>query len=136
MNSQRNYGIDLLRLLLMFMVCVLHVQGHGGILEAVPIGSLRHKVFWLIEIASYCAVDSFAIISGYTATNRKHRYEKIVSMWFQALFYSFVLTILLSILGIGDGVDKIDFSRSIFLVTFGQFWYVTAYFALFLRCQF
>ncbi|MGT2963782.1 acyltransferase family protein [Streptococcus acidominimus] len=131
MNQQRNYGIDLLRLVLMFMVCMLHVLGQGGILATVPVGSLGHRVFWLIEIASYCAVDSFAIISGYTATNRRHRYERIVSMWFQAFFYSFILTIFLSILGVGEGLDKLDFTRSIFLVTFGNFWYFTAFFALF-----
>lgn len=131
MNHQRNYGIDLLRFILMFMVCILHVLGQGGILEAVPIGSLGHKIFWLIEISSYCAVDSFAIISGYIATDGKHRYEKIVSMWFQAFFYSFILTIFLSILGVGNGLGTIDFKRSIFLVTFGGFWYFTAFFALF-----
>ncbi|MBF0787684.1 acyltransferase family protein [Streptococcus sp. 19428wC2_LYSM12] len=129
--NHRNYGLDLLRFVLMFMVCVLHVLGQGGILEALTAGSLRHKVFWLLEISSYCAVDSFAMISGYTAQNRKQRYEKIVSMWFQAFFYSFVLTIFLSLLGIGGGLGIIDIKRSVFLVTFGTFWYFTAFVVLF-----
>lgn len=34
MKTERNYGIELLRLCLMFMVCLLHVLGQGGILEA------------------------------------------------------------------------------------------------------
>lgn len=29
MEKQRNYGIDLLRLVLMLMVCLLHVLGRG-----------------------------------------------------------------------------------------------------------
>ncbi|MBQ5998579.1 MAG: hypothetical protein IJL70_03820 [Treponema sp.] len=32
-QNQRNYGIDLLRILAMYMVVVLHVLGCGGILE-------------------------------------------------------------------------------------------------------
>lgn len=28
----RNYGIDLLKILAMFMITILHTQGHGGIL--------------------------------------------------------------------------------------------------------
>ena len=33
-GSGRNHGIDLLRLVLMFMVCMLHTLGQGGILNA------------------------------------------------------------------------------------------------------
>ena len=33
-SSNRNYGIDALRLLLMFMVCILHTMGQGGVLGA------------------------------------------------------------------------------------------------------
>ena len=33
-GSGRNHGIDLLRLALMFMVCMLHTLGQGGILNA------------------------------------------------------------------------------------------------------
>ena len=31
-NNQRNYGIDILKRLAMFMITVLHTEGHGGIL--------------------------------------------------------------------------------------------------------
>ena len=34
MAQQRNHGIDLLRMVSMFMVVVLHVLGQGGILAA------------------------------------------------------------------------------------------------------
>ena len=75
MSKSHNYGIDLLRLVLMFMVCVLHVLGQGGVLDASSSFLIKNKIFWAMEILSYCAVDSFAIISGYMATNKPKKYK-------------------------------------------------------------
>lgn len=35
MISKRNYGIDILRLVMMFMICILHCLNQGGILNGV-----------------------------------------------------------------------------------------------------
>ena len=47
-GSGRNHGIDLLRLVLMFMVCMLHTLGQGGILNASAEGTndIEHIGFW------------------------------------------------------------------------------------------
>lgn len=131
MTKERNYGIDLLRLVLMYMVCMLHTLLHGGILEASAVGSVGHKVFWFMEVLSYCAVDSFAIISGYMATDKPKRYEKLVEMWFQAFFYSFILTVVLIALGVNHNLSNADIIKSAFPGTFRYFWYFTAFIALF-----
>ena len=109
-KDKRNYGIELLRLVLMFMICMLHTLGKGGILGASTRGTIQYSVFWFMEIFSYCAVDSFAIISGYTATNKPKKYEKLVNLWFQVFFYSFITT--------------------------NYYWYMSAYFCLFLAIPF
>ncbi|MBC5658720.1 acyltransferase [Anaerosacchariphilus sp. NSJ-68] len=130
MNEERNYGIDLSRLVFMFMVCTLHVLGQGGVLDACIIGTQKYKVYWLMEIMCYCAVDGFALISGYVATNKKHKYSKIVNMWLQVFFYSFIVTMLIGqICGADIGVRII--LKSIFPVMLNTYWYFTAYVALF-----
>lgn len=131
MNNTRNYGIDLLRLILMFMVCMLHILGQGGVLNASSAGTLGHKIFWLLEVLSYCSVDSFAIISGYMATDKPRKYEEIVEMWFQAFFYSFVVTLILTIIGINKSWGIFDMIQCALPVIFDKFWYFTAFFALF-----
>jgi hypothetical protein len=131
MVKERNYGVDLLRLVLMFMVCMLHTLGQGGILKACEVGTLQYKTYWLFEILSYCAVDGFAIISGYMAIDKPRKYEKLVDMWFQAFFYSFIVTFILTIIGINENWGKIDVIKCALPITFGKFWYFTAYFALF-----
>ena len=90
-----------------------------------------YKAFWFLEILSYCAVDGFAIISGYMAVDRPRKYEKLVDMWFQAFFYSFVITMLFTLAGCNPVWEKADMIRCAFPVTFGKFWYFTAFFALF-----
>ncbi|MBR4172933.1 MAG: hypothetical protein IKR46_01015 [Clostridia bacterium] len=68
---KRNQGIDLLRIVSMYMVCVLHTLGQGGVLETLSVGSTKYYAFWLLEISQYYAVNSFALISGYTLTEDK-----------------------------------------------------------------
>ena len=109
MISKRNYGIDILRLVMMFMICILHCLNQGGILTASIYGTSYYMVFWLLEIICYCAVDGFAFISGYTAKdNFKIDYTKLINMWFQGLFYSFILTIVLMIFGFKMGGEFSD----------------------------
>ena len=129
--KERNYGIDLLRLVLMYMVCVVHTLGQGGVLKACSRNIGGYEVFWALEILSYCAVDGFAIISGYMATEKPRKYEKLVDMWFQAFFYSFIVTLILTIVGINDSWGKFDIIKCALPVTFGSFWYFTAFFALY-----
>lgn len=130
-GSGRNHGIDLLRLVLMFMVCMLHTLGQGGIINASAEGTNAYRAYWFLEILSYCAVDGFAIISGYAASNRPRKYDKIVNMWFQAFFYSFILTGVLTVIGISDSWATDDMIKCIFPITFNKFWYFTDFFALF-----
>lgn len=132
MKKDRNYGIDLLRLVLMFMVCILHVLGRGGILGVSIKGSVSYGVFWFLEVFSYCAVDAFALISGYTAVNKPRKYDRLVNMWFQVLFYSFVVTGIFAIVGVYKDFNLTEIIKSIMPITFGRFWYMSAYFALFL----
>lgn len=129
--EKRNYGIDLLRFILMFMVCVLHTLAQGGILYNAVNHNL-YKILWFIEITSYCAVNGYAFISGYIAKDTKKNNEKIINMWFQIFFYSFVISIILKLFGFADFVGKRELIKYALPITFNVFWYMTSYFILFL----
>lgn len=130
-EKTRNVGIEMLRLILMFMICILHILCKGGVLKSCINGSLEYNIFGLLEIIAYCAVDCFAIISGYTANNKPRKYEKIVNIWFQVFFYSFILTLLFHIVGVNEKLKFMDVIKYALPITFNKFWYMTAYFALF-----
>ena len=132
--TKRNYGIDLLRLVLMYMVCILHVLGRGGILAlGSSVGKIECAVFMLIETFAYFAVDAFAIISGYMASYDKPlRPRKIIGMWFQVFFYSFAVTAIFALFGLYSDFSGKAVMGAVFPLTFGTFWYFTSYFAVFL----
>ena len=131
MSCSRNYGIDFLRLIFMFMICTLHVLGQGGVLNLCAFGTINHRMYWLIEVVSYCAVDGFAFITGYTASDKTQDYSKFINMWFQVFFYSFIISVLATVIGIDGGWNIKSIIMRLLPVTFNQYWYFTAYFALF-----
>lgn len=131
MNHTRNYGIDLLRLVFMFLVCMLHTLGQGGIITTCQPGTAAYQVFWFLEIIAYGATDGFAIISGYTAAEKPPKFNRLAELWFQAFFYSFVLTMLFTVVGLNPSFRKKDLIGYALPVIYRKFWYFTAYFALF-----
>ncbi len=48
--TDRNYGIDLLRIISMMILPVLHVLEHGGVLNASITLSLNYCTAWFLNI--------------------------------------------------------------------------------------
>lgn len=129
--KERNYGIDFLRILSMFMVVVLHTLGNGGVLySATPLSS-HYWICWFLEISSYCAVNCFAIISGYVMLNAKTKISKITGLWFQVAFYTVIITVLAFIIS-PENISIIDVIKSFFPISTKHFWYISAYFGMYL----
>ena len=62
---EKNYGIDALRVLAMFMVTILHILTQGGILNASGRFTSQYEAGWLLQTMAFCAVNVYALISGY-----------------------------------------------------------------------
>lgn len=130
-NKDRNYGIDALRILSMFMVVVLHIFNMGGVLDTSGRFTAQYEVGWLIQNAAFCAVDVYALISGYVWVNAKYRYRNIIELWLQVLFYTVSITALFSIFA-PSSVSLMIWIKALFPIMFNQYWYFSSYFALFL----
>ncbi len=127
--TERYYGIDFLKMLSMFMVVVLHILGQGGVLKAVSFGSAQFYIAWFLEIASLCAVNAFALATGFLMVGRKVKYRKIFELWLIVQFYNIIFFVIDVIILKSDiTFDKILTFVPVF---FSQFWYFTAYFCLF-----
>lgn len=129
--DKRNYGVDLLRLFAMFMVTILHTLGHGGVLNAAT--GEKGNLIWIFEIGAYCAVNCYAMISGYVSYSEKekpYKYSKFATMWIQVVFYSFGITLLWHLLGKAT-IDATTFKNALLPVTTAHYWYFTAYAGLF-----
>lgn len=131
MKEQRNYGIDLLRIIAMFMVLILHILGRGGVLESARVLSVQYETAYFLETAAYCAVNCYALISGYVGINAAYKYSNLCLLWLRVIFYTVAITILYAVL-VPSSVNKTTLIKSFFPVMTRQYWYFTAYVCLFL----
>ena len=129
-DSERNYGIDLLRIICMVMIVIHHVLLHGGILREVEWFCPQYKEAWFLEAGVFCAVNAYGIISGYVGYGRTHRISRFISMYLQLIFYTLLTTAIFAF--ISSGLVTREVVRNAFL-PFGYevYWYCTAYFCLF-----
>lgn len=132
---ERNYGIDLLRVLSMFMVVILHVLGCGGVLRTCSVNSINYYVSWFLEVAAFCAVDVFAMISGYVMVKSNVNTFKIIPLWLTVFFYSSIITLLFKFIPFFQNFYHVSLMELIkgvcFPVASVQYWYFTSYFCLF-----
>lgn len=137
-KAERNYGIDLLRVLSMFYVLVLHVLGNGGVLGAAAEGTAQYMVSWFLEIWAYGAVDIFALISGYvsyTEYEKKTDYSNYIVLWLQVVVYGVIVSLVFRCFH-PEWVTKNDLFQMFFPLSNGLYWYFSAYTGLFFMMPF
>lgn len=129
--KERNFGLDFLRILSMLMIVQLHVLGYGGILNNAVEGSIKYWVSWFLEIAAYCAVNCYAIVSGYVSCNSKAKISRITELWFQTIFYTIGITLIMCFF-FNSPLSIKNVVNAVFPITRKQYWYISAYFALYI----
>lgn len=88
-----------------------------------------------IETLSVPGTDIFVLISGYFLFRSKPSIKKNVTVWFQILFYSVSLYLLVTALE----VNTFSFSgviKAFFPISFNQYWFMRVYFYLILCAPF
>lgn len=116
----------------MFMVVVLHVLGKGGVLNNIQNFTLKGEIFWGLEIACFCAVNCYALISGYVGINAKHKYTNLISLCLQVVFYAVLITGVEIFIAYSNGT-KLSLQTLFFhlIPSMREYWYFSAYFCLF-----
>lgn len=130
MKNERNYGVELLRIIAMFLVCVLHVLRFGGIMDNVAPLSSQYQAVWLLETAAYCAVNCYGLISGYVGVNSRFRLSRLIRLWLQVAFYCFGFYVVQVLFG-SQKVPLSAVLKSLLPVTTNFYWYFTSYFCAF-----
>lgn len=124
---KHNDGLDLLRILSAIQIPILHVIGQGGLLGS---GSGHIDVIWFLEIASMCAVNCFAMLSGYVDAGRHWRWSSMLRLHLTVSFYTLSITAVFAWLR-PETVGISEWLAALFPVYYYQYWYFTAYFGLF-----
>ena len=128
--KKRNTGINLFKLFSMFMIALLHVLGMGGITGAAA-GTSSYYPVYLMQNAAFCAVNCYALVSGYLMLGKKIKPSRITELWFEVFFYSVGLSaIMISIYREFFSAQNIVYALT--PIVSKQYWYMTAYFLMYL----
>ncbi len=133
--TERKTGIDALRILAMFMIVTMHLLKQGGVLYALDASSSGYGILWLLEVICFCAVNCYALISGYVGSSSRFRLSKLVLFWLQIFFYTMIITGIFAVLR-PETVNIQSWWKALFPVLSNQYWYMTCYFGLFLLLPF
>ena len=130
MKADRNYGIDLLRIVSMFMIVANHLVSQGIVFSNIPAASMSYFVLKFFQVINYSAVNIFILISGYVGYTSRFRYTNIVSLWLTVEWYSVGFVLLEKIIN-PNNVKWKSLFRAFLPVSFDKYWFFTAYFCVF-----
>ena len=134
MKKERNYGLDLIRIIAMLGIIESHLLAHGGVLAAakesgngafILVGFLNALCFW--------PVDAYALCTGTAGYRGRHKLTRLISVHLETIFYSFGISAVFFFLRKCTLKRTI---RSLFPLLGGQYWYFTAYFFSFMLMPF
>lgn len=132
-KNSRNYGIDVLRIMLAFMVLTIHCYagGTGQVLKYATETPWR----WIangICLLCYPAVNCYVLISAFFAYKRSkgitQTVEGLIKLWFAVLFYSVLGYVGVSILT--GNFSLLDLVKRFFPISRGTWWFFTVYFVI------
>lgn len=129
-KHERNYGIDLLRIFCMYLICILHVCGQGGAMTHILGKEASWMTVYLLEAAGYCAVNTYGMISGYVGAASGHRPSRIVELWLRVFWYSSLGT-LAGVFIYHLPVESGTLCKAIFPTMWKTYWYFSSYIGVF-----
>ena len=127
---KRNYGIDLLRIGAMVFVILLHLTGVGGICASAPLFSPQFFLSQFIRMATFCAVNCYALISGFVGWSRKPKPSALLLLWAKVVAFCVAITVLTQ-LRAPETVGLADLWKAFTPVKEAKYWYFNAYVGLF-----
>ena len=131
MAENRHYGLDLLRILAMFMIVLGHSVSHSYIKASVLPFEPRFIAAWLMLAFVLSATNCYVLISGYFLSARENintsRAKNLLGLTF---FYSVSMALILSTCGFDIRIRQLP--QILLPVLTNTYWFITAYFGMFL----
>ena len=124
-EKQRNYSLDLLRIVAIIMIIVFHICYKGLIFENLS-GLNKIIVAFFLHFGEI-GVNLFMLITGFFLyKSRSSKKTKIIHLVYDIWFY-FILNIILVIIVKGGYVPTLS---TFFPVSLSYYWYITCYIAI------
>ena len=128
-SPERNYGIDLLKIVAMMFICILHVCNFGGLNMSAKAYPDNYRLVMFFKALTYGALDMYAIISGFVGYKKKFKLSRPALIWLELVFYTLTCTLLITIFT-PDILPENAWFKSVMPVMNREYWYMTAYFGM------
>ena len=115
----------------MINVIILHINIYSNQLR-VRFNNEKFKPIWRLETLSYFAVNCFGLISGIVGY-KQYKFSNLIYIWFNASFYSFIFSLYLYFV---NRIDLKSLMISLLPLLIKKYWYISAYFILYLFIPF
>ncbi len=132
-REERNYSLDLLRIISIFLVICCHINSHGGYAERFIFPEFMWVYTKFFSSLAIICVNVFVIISGYLkCESEKFHLSRIVRIYTASVFISEICYFIYL------SYTSTDFSIVLFIqnIFFGDMWFVSQYIALYLLSPF
>lgn len=131
---KRNIGLDILRIIAMFMVVFLHVLGKGKFISNAN-NEEYYRVMLLLETICIVAVNCYVLITGYFQVKSKFKVKKVIKIWIKVVFYSIVIYGILLLFG-QVKISIKDCIKSFLPILTNEYWFVNCYILLYILSPF
>jgi len=133
-ETKRNSGIDLLRVLAMGLIVLHHLLLHGGLVFAFPDFSASGMAVQLLNTVTRCAVNVYALISGYVMVRSRFRPARLMGLWLQVVWTGVLGVVCLPLMG--QAISAARLFEALTPVSHDYYWYFTCYAVVFLLSPF
>ena len=135
--GQRNTGIELLRLISMFLIVMHHYSSPGsGFPGLLFLPDTFNKFFVeFMYFGGKIGVNCFVIISGYFLSGTEFKISRLIKLWLLTVFYSVLIYVVFSLFRQEPFSGK-ELIKSAFPILTNRYWFITAYVALYLLYPF
>lgn len=126
--KKRSSNIELLRVISMFMVVMIHLLTKTSVLWEMNQNQAVYYISWIFYGLCMTGVNCYVLISGYFYKESEFKLKKLLSLYFQVLFYSIVIALAAYFMQIEFKSSK---RQIVFPITNREYWFVTTYLGLY-----
>ena len=128
-HKERRISLDLYRILCMFLITTVHIDGYSKLLRVIDLGHYNFYLLNVLSVFQRFSITGFVLISAYFLVDSADTRKKIISFWLQLIFFS--LTIFLLVCGLDPAAFSMKYLfKSLFPVFSYHYWYPVSYLIL------
>ena len=127
--GERNYGLDLLRIISMLMVLICHVSNYSFLCGIIAEGSVQDIIRRVLVAFSIVMINCYILTSSYFLVKLKFRLSRLFKLELIVVFWLAICCVIYAIRKVPDFWEN-EFLIPFFPVVLRVFWFYSAYVGL------